>query len=177
MNLQAHTIERLTLPVSDADLRQLAELLVDTVEAGSAVSFVSPLSIEKAEAWWRQTITGSQGAVFLIARDANGIVGTVQLHRAWAPNQPHRGEIAKLMVHPRARRSGVATQLMQAIETEARRTGLTLLTLDTKRGEGAEVLYRRTGWTVVGVIPNYAVDPDGKTLHDTVVFYKELTNS
>jgi GNAT superfamily N-acetyltransferase len=99
----------------------------------------------------------------------------VQLHPAWAPNQQHRGEIAKLLVHRRARRKGVGAALMEAIEERARKSGFTLLTLDTKRGEGAEELYERGGWTRVGVIPNYALNPDG-TSCDTVIFYKSLTD-
>src|SRR4051812_36456607 len=95
-------VERLTLPASAADLRALAGLLVDAVESGAAVSFVAPLSIERAEEWWRETITSAHPrAIVLVARDTNGIVGSVQLHPAWAPNQPHRGEIAKLLVHRR----------------------------------------------------------------------------
>lgn len=168
-------IERLTLPAAGADLRALAHLLVDAVESGAAVSFVAPLTIERAEEWWREiTSAAHPKAVFLVARDAEGIVGTVQLHPAWAPNQPHRGEIAKLIVHRRARGNGLGTLLMRAIENEARRAGITLLTLDAKRGAAAEHLYRHMGWTAVGSIPRFAVDPDGVTPHDAVIFYKEL---
>ena len=168
-------IEPLTRPVAGADLHALAHLLVDAVESGAAVSFVAPLTIERAEAWWRTTTsTAHPKAVFLVARDGEGIVGTVQLHPAWAPNQPHRGEIAKLIVHRRARGHGLGTLLMRTIEDEARRAGLTLLTLDAKRGAAAEHLYRQMGWTAVGAIPRFAVDPDGVTPHDAVIFYKEL---
>lgn len=170
-----HVIERLMPPVADADLRALAHLLVDAVESGAAVSFVAPLPIERAEEWWRRTTsTAHPKAVFLVARDADGIAGTVQLHPAWAPNQPHRGEIAKLIVHRRARGHGLGTLLMRTIEDDARRAGLTLLTLDAKRGATAEHLYRQMGWTAVGSIPRFAVDPDGVTPHDAVIFYKEL---
>src|SRR5437867_9499796 len=93
MTKQTHTIERLILPVGDSDLRDLARLLVDAVESGAAVSFLAPLTLERAEDWWRKTTSASySGAIFLVARDAEGIVGTVQLHPAWAPNQPHRGD-------------------------------------------------------------------------------------
>ncbi len=167
-------IERLTPPVADSDLRGLAQLLVDTVESGAAVSFLSPLTLEGAKDWWRKTIsTSAAAAIFLVARDVQGIVGTVQLHPAWAPNQPHRAEIVKLMVHRRSRRTGLATRLMEAMEDAARRAGFGLLTLDTKRGDAAEHLYRRMGWTPAGTIPRYALDPDG-TPHDAVIFYKEL---
>jgi GNAT superfamily N-acetyltransferase len=167
-------IEPLIPPIGDSDLRDLALLLVDAVESGAAVSFLAPLTLERAEEWWRQTISSaSSKAIFLVARDADGIVGSVQLHPAWAPNQPHRAEIAKLLVHRRGRRSGLGRQLMQAIEEEAQRAGFRLLTLDAKRGVAAEHLYRQMGWNPVGTIPRYALDPDG-TPHDAVIFYKEL---
>ena len=170
-------IERLIPPVADSDFRSLAQLLVDAVESGAAVSFLPPLTLERAENWWRRTVSESRpGAMFLVARDVEGIVGAVQLHPAWAPNQPHRAEIVKLLVHRRGRRMGLGSRLMQTIEDAARRAGLRLLTLDTKRGEAAERLYRRLGWTAVGTIPNFALDPDG-TPHDTVIFYKELNQS
>jgi len=176
MSPQPYRIERLTPPVSDADLRGLAELLVDAVSSGAAVSFLPPLTLEQAEAWWRKTTeTAEPKSVFLLARDAVGIVGSVQLHPSWAPNQPHRGDIAKLVVHRRSRRTGLGSQLMHAIEGEARQAGFTLLTLDTKEGDGAEQLYRRGGWIEVGVIPRYALNPDG-TMHATVVFYKDLNS-
>jgi GNAT superfamily N-acetyltransferase len=178
---QAHLIERLPRPVNGADLRSLAQLLIDAVESGAAVSFLAPLALERAQDWWQRTLsTAPAGAIILVARaphDAEGggeIVGSVQLHPAWAPNQPHRAEISKLLVHRRSRRMGLGTQLMQAIEDAARSAGYRLLTLDAKRGAGADLLYQQLGWTIAGTIPRYAVDPDGRTLHDTVIFYKEL---
>jgi len=175
MTEPTHVIERLTLPAHAADLRALAQLLVDVVESGEAVSFLSPLSIEAAEDWWRKTMTASAtGAVFVVARDAGRIVGTVQLHPAWAPNQPHRAEITKLLVDRRCRRMGLGRRLMQTIEDAARADGFRLLTLDAKRGVAAEHMYRKTGWTPVGTIPEFAFDPDGRTTHDAVIFYKRL---
>ena len=175
MTEHSHTIERLVLPVSDADVRALAALLVDALESGAAVSFLAPLSLERAEEWWRRTLAESHDrAIFLVARDAEGIVGSVQLHPAWAPNQPHRAEVVKLLVHRRGRRAGLGRRLMQAIEDAARGAGFRLLTLDAKRGGAAEQLYQQTGWTPVGAIPRYALDPDGTTPHDAVIFYKEL---
>lgn len=177
MTMRTHAIERLRPPVGDADVRALAELLVDAVDSGAAVSFLAPLTRERAEAWWRETTSGARAqAVFLVARDAEGIAGTVQLHPAWAPNQPHRAEIAKLIVHRRCRRTGLGTRLMQAVEQEARRAGFTLLTLDAKRGGAADQLYRRLGWTEAGAIPGFAFDSDG-TPHDAVIFYKHLTDA
>jgi GNAT superfamily N-acetyltransferase len=177
MTKHAHVIERLIPPVADSDLRALAELLVDAVESGAAVSFLAPLALERAQDWWRRTIAASSsGAIFLAARDGEGIIGSVQLHPAWAPNQPHRAEIAKLLVHRRSRRTGLGTRLMLAIEDAARQAGFSLLTLDTKRGDTAERMYRHLGWTPVGTIPGYALDPDG-TPHDAVIFYKDLMSA
>ena len=171
---QPLVIERLVMPASASDLRALAALLVDAVEAGAAVSFLAPLTLERAEDWWRRTMSAADSrAIFLVARDVDGIVGTVQLHPAWAPNQPHRAEIVKLLVHRRRRRAGLGIRLMHAVEDAARHGRFTLLTLDAKRGEAAEHLYRRIGWTAAGTIPGYALDPDG-TPHDAVIFYKNL---
>lgn len=178
MSKETHMIERLILPVRDSDFRDLAQLLLDAVESGAAVSFLASLTLAHAEDWWRKTIATSHStAIFLVARDAEGIVGTVQLHPAWAPNQPHRAEIAKLLVHRRCRRTGLGTQLMQTIEDAAQHAGFRLLTLDTKRGSTAEHLYRRLGWTHAGTIPRFAFDPDGTTPHDAVIFYKELNHA
>src|SRR5438105_10318377 len=165
-------IEELVRPVSDADIRDLAALLLDAIDSGASVSFLSDLDIDGAQSWWRQILTKADDrAIFLVARDSQRIVGTVQLHPAWSPNQRHRGDIAKLLVHRRARRQGVGAALMEAIEQRARTSGFTLLTLDTKRGDAAEALYTNAGWTRVGVIPNYALNPDGTSCY-TVVFYK-----
>ena len=168
-------IERLVLPASDRDVRALASLLVDAVESGAAVSFLAPLSVERAEEWWRATLSGADArALFLVARDDQGIVGTVQCHPAWAPNQPHRGDIAKLIVHRRARGGGLGAELMRSVADSARRDGYRLLTLAAWTGGAADRLYRKLGWTVVGTIPRYALDPDGKGEHSTTIFYKEL---
>lgn len=175
MTVNVYTIERLAPPLAEADLRSLAELLVDAVDSGAAVSFLAPLTPARAEAWWRNLVARiDDRSVILVARDSEGIAGSVQLHPAWAPNQPHRAEVAKLIVHRRMRRSGLGPQLMHAIENEARRAGFTLLTLDAKRGDTADRLYRRLGWISAGTIPRYALDPDGSTPHDAVIFYKEL---
>lgn len=170
----APVIAPLPRPVADLDLRALAELLVDAVNSGSAVSFLPPLAPDRALAWWRETVAGAGPAVvFLVARDAAGIAGSVQVHPAWAPNQPHRGDIAKLIVHRRARGQGLGTRLMEAAEAAARDAGLTLLTLDTKRGDSAERLYRKLGWTEMGSIPGFAINPDGSP-QESVFFYKHL---
>jgi ribosomal protein S18 acetylase RimI-like enzyme len=167
-------IERLTPPVSEADLASLAALLVDAVESGAAVSFIT-LTHEQAVDWWRRLLGAPAcGAIVLVARDAEGVAGSVQLHPSKAPNQPHRADVAKLIVHRRARRRGLGAELMAAIEREAAAAGFRLLVLDSKRGDAGERLYRRLGWSVVGTIPRYALDTDGRTAHDTIVFYREL---
>ena len=135
------------------------------------------MSVAEAEGWWRHTLGAAHArAVFLVARDVDGIAGTVQMHPAWAPNQPHRAEIAKLMVHRRARGSGIGQELMRGVEEAARDAGFLLLTLDAKRGGAAERLYRRMGWIHAGTIPRFAMDGDGRTPHDAVIFYKDLSD-
>ena len=167
-------IEALVPPATDRDVRELASLLVETVDSGAAVSFLAPLSRERAESWWRQTLEAAgPRSVFLVGRDDEGVAGTVQLHGAWAPNQPHRAEVVKLMVHPRSQGQGLGRRLMESIESSALEAGYTLLTLDAKRGAAAERLYRRLGWVAAGTIPRFAFDSDG-TPHDAVFFYKEL---
>ncbi|HEY6140206.1 MAG TPA: GNAT family N-acetyltransferase [Thermoanaerobaculia bacterium] len=165
-------IEELARPAAESDIRELAALLIDAVASGASVGFLDSLTQEETEAWWRTRLVDER-VVVLVARDATGIAGTVQLLPAPMPNQPHRADIAKLQVHRRARGRGLGRALMAAIEERARAAGFTLLTLDTKRGDAAERLYESTGWTRVGVIPDYALDPDG-SFCDTVVFYKRL---
>jgi len=170
----AFVIEELRLPAGDAEMRELAQLLCDAVDGGGSVSFLSPFSMADSGRYWRETLAKATArSVFLVARDEEGIAGSVQLHPNWAPNQPHRGDIAKLLVHRRARRRGLARALMEEVEVRARALGFTLLTLDTKLGDAAEQLYTRAGWTRVGVIPGYALNPDG-TPADTVIFYKAV---
>jgi GNAT superfamily N-acetyltransferase len=167
-------IEQLELPASASDLNALALLLIDAVDSNAAVTFLAPLSTEHAEQWWRElTADPHPRAVLLVARHDAQIVGTVQLQPVRAVNQSHRADIAKLLVHRRHQRAGLGGQLMRAIEAQARNAGFTLLTLDTKRGDPAERLYHRAGWTEVGGIPNFALDPDG-TPHEAVIFYKAL---
>jgi len=164
-------IEQLTMPVGDVDIEGLALLLLDATAGGASVGFLDGVTLESAKEWWRVSITNA--AIILVARDDIGITGTVQLRPASMPNQRHRADIAKLLVHRRARRQGLGALLMREIERRAKSAGFTLLTLDTKRGEAAEALYRREGWTEVGVVPGYALNPDGSRC-DTVIFYKHL---
>jgi GNAT superfamily N-acetyltransferase len=172
MPLDDITIDALETPTDD-DVRELADVLVDAVEGGAGVSFMT-LSRDEAVAWWRKTLgSASPRAVVLVARDARGVVGTVQLQPAWPPNQPHRADVAKLIVHRRGRGRGVARALMQELERRARERGFTLLLLDTCKGSAAERLYTSLDWVRVGEVPRFALNPDG-TYCDTVFFYKAL---
>jgi GNAT superfamily N-acetyltransferase len=153
----------------------LADVLVDCVAGGASVSYMAPFSHADGravfEAWVAEVEQGRR--LILGAFTGDDLVGTVQVILALPPNQPHRGEIAKLLVHRSARRRGVAQLLMEHAESEARAEGKTLLVLDTVTGDDAERLYERLGWTRVGVIPNYALYPDGRPC-DTTVFWKGL---
>lgn len=167
------SVERLD-SISDDVVRELAAVLVDAVESGAGISFMAGLRLDEAADWWRKTLDASSPrAVVLAARDEQGIVGTVQLQPAWAPNQPHRADVAKLIVHRRARGLGIARTLMRELERQARDEGFTLLVLDTCKGTIAERLYASLGWVRVGEVPHYALNPDG-TPCDTVFFYKHL---
>jgi GNAT superfamily N-acetyltransferase len=160
--------------VSTSDMQSLAELLIDCVAGGASVSFMAPLSLQKALDFWRGVAGGvARGErVLLVAEDDAGITGTVQVILAQPENQPHRADVAKMLVHRRARRQGIGAALMQAAERAAREAGKTLLVLDTAGAE-AERLYTRQGWQRVGVIPGYALLPTGEPC-DTAYFYKVL---
>ena len=173
--MQALTIERIGRNVSENDLRGLAGLLLDAVDSNAGISFMPGLTHADAEQWWR-TVLASDRAIVLIARDKDGVAGTVQVQPSWAPNQPHRGDLAKLIVHRRARGQGLAHALMTAVEREAAAAGLTLLLLDTCKGSPAERLYMSMNWIRVGEVPDFALNPDG-SMCDTVFFYKRLARS
>ena len=154
----------------------LAAVLIDCVEGGASVSFMGPLSQDKARAFWRDVADGvarGERAVLIAEDEAGAIHGTVQLVLAQPENQPHRADVAKMLVHRRARRQGLAQRLMAAIEDEARAEGKTVLVLDTVTGGDAERLYARAGWQRVGVVPNYALMPDG-AFCGTTFFCKQL---
>ena len=169
------TARRLT-SLDDTQIRGLANVLCDCVAGGASVSFMPPLTIERAEAFWRDVAEGvARGErALLVAEDPRGaIVGTVQLVRAQPENQPHRADVAKMLVHRSARRQGLGALLMLAVERVAADEGKSLLVLDTVTGGDAERLYARLGWQRCGVIPDYALWPDGR-LCATTVFYKAL---
>jgi GNAT superfamily N-acetyltransferase len=160
--------------VTDIELQQLADVLVDCVDGGASVSFMHPLTTDRALAFWRGVADGlARGErALLVTEDAQGIVGTVQLILGQPENQPHRADLAKMLVRRRARRQGLGAVLMQAAEAVARECGKTLLVLDTA-SEDAERLYARLGWQRVGVIPDYALLPHGG-LCATTYFYRVL---
>ncbi len=158
----------------------LAEVLMDCVEGGASVSFMAPLSAERARAFWQGVAAGVAAGdrILLVAEEPGSgeLLGTVQVVFAQPENQPHRADIAKMLVHRRARRRGVGAALMREAEAAARRAGKTVLVLDTVTGGDAERLYTRLGWKRCGVIPNYALWPKGGFC-DTTVFYKEVSDA
>ena len=169
----SYNIRRL-IDMTDADARELARVLIDCVEGGASVGFMLPLSEERALMFWRRIGDDvERGArALLVAEDETGIVGTVQVVLEQPENQPHRADISKMLVHRRARRRGIGGALMRAAEAAARQAGKSLLVLDTA-SDDAERLYARLGWTLVGVIPDYALWPGGGFC-PTCVFYRKL---
>jgi GNAT superfamily N-acetyltransferase len=168
-------VEVVALRSSPEVIAALADVLVETVASGGSVSFMHPLPAERARRFWTDSLAAaSRGErVVLGARRDGRLVATVTLHLDCPENQPHRGEIAKLLVRRSARGRGIARRLMERAESEARAEGKTLLVLDTVTGGEAERLYRRLGWQSVGVIPGYALWPRGG-LCSTTFFYRDL---
>jgi GNAT superfamily N-acetyltransferase len=160
--------------VTDEQLHALADVLIDCIEDDASVSFMHPLSRAKAVAFWRGVADGvARGErALLVAEDAHGIVGTVQVVLDQPENQPHRADVAKMLVHRRGRRQGLGARLMQAAERAGREAGKTLLVLDTANDEAAR-LYARLGWQACGTIPGYALLPRGG-LCATTYFYRVL---
>ena len=159
----------------DDAIPDLAAILVDAVESGASVGFVLPFSHGEASAWWRglsEEVAAGHAVVFVVRVNGRA-VGTAQLRLAQYPNQRHRADVAKVLVHRDARRHGIGRALMSAIEDAARRRGRTLLVLDTISGSDAATMYERLGWTRAGEIPTYAAMPDG-TLAPTTYYFKEL---
>ena len=164
--------------IGEREIEGLSDVLIDCVEGGASVSFMLPMSRAKAEAYWHSTSASvARGErVVLAAEDAAGtIVGTVTVILDQPENQPHRGDIAKMLVHRRARRQGVGAALLAAAERSALSAGKTLLVLDTA-SDDAERLYARQGWQRCGQIPNYALLPNG-TPCATTIFFKFLRRS
>jgi GNAT superfamily N-acetyltransferase len=165
----------LNAPVPEGALAELAAVLVDCVDGGASVSFTEPFSQEDGLTFFRKVAASAAAGetVLLVAKLDGRIVGTVQLGLDTPPNQPHRADLKKMLVHRSARGRGIGAALMAGIEAEAKRRGRWLLVLDTVPGENGYRLYKRAGWTESGVIPNYALFPDGR-LCDTAVFWKRL---
>jgi GNAT superfamily N-acetyltransferase len=168
-------IRRLTATEGRQHVGALAEVLLDCVAGGASVSFMSTLSRAEAESFFEDVLEGVQkGERILLAAFFNSkLAGTVQIVTSMPPNQPHRADVAKLLVLRSARGKGVGRQLMEHAEEASRLAGKTLLVLDTATGDGAEKLYVRLGWTKLGVIPRYAMYPDGRW-GDTSFFWKRL---
>jgi len=155
------------------EIRQLGDVLVDCVVGGASVGFMLPMTRSKADAYWRsasESVARRERAVFVAEDGAGAIVGTVQVILKQPENQPHRADVAKMLVHRRARRRGVGAALLDAAERGALGEGKTLLVLDTVTGSDGERLYARQGWRRCGEIPNYALWPDGRLCATTVLF-------
>ena len=162
--------------VEETHINSLADVLIDCVEGGASVSFMHPLSRERAIEFWRGVARGVAAGerALLIAEDAEGVCGTVQLVLAQPENQPHRADLAKMLVHRRSRRQGLGAALLRSAEATARQCGKTLLVLDAVTGGDAARMYERLGWVRVGDIPGYALMPRGGFC-STTVFYRDLT--
>jgi ribosomal protein S18 acetylase RimI-like enzyme len=171
----AIAVDELDATSARAAIPDLAAVLADCIAGGASVSFMEGFGRAEAAAYFKGVFdsVGQGDTILLAARDGKRIVGTVQLGLDTPPNQPHRADIKKLLVHRAARGTGVGEALMKEVEKVARREGRRLLTLDTVTGEAGYRLYRRLGWTEAGVIPDYALFPDG-TYCDTTIFWKRI---
>lgn len=156
---------------SEQERDDLADILVACVAEGASLGFLTPLSPKLAWCWWAKF--PQKGVALYVAERDGRIVGTVQLHDASSENGTHRGEVAKLMIHPAARRQGLARALMLHLEAEARATGKTLLVLDTREGDPSNDLYRALGYREGGRIPDWAQNSSGG-FSATVFWYKQL---
>jgi GNAT superfamily N-acetyltransferase len=171
----ATEVRRLDAAAARAAAGDLAAVLVDAVEGGDSVSFMAGFDTADGVAFYESLLPElERGTRVLLAAYLDGeLVGTVQLVHAWPPNSQHRADVAKLLVHRRARGHGVGRALMERLEDEARADGKTLLFLDTVSDRAADRLYERLGWTAFGTVPDYAKDPDGGFC-DATFFYKHL---
>lgn len=173
--MTAPTLRRVLGPGNAPDFKSLCSLLQDSVEDGASVGFLAPLAHDTAAAFWLSTLSAlGDGLLMWVAEDAGAVVGSVQLALSTRENGRHRAEVQKLLVRTSHRGQGLASSLMEALETHARRVGRTLLVLDTQQGSAAEAVYRRLGWQPVGSIPGFALGADG-TAQATVLFYKTLS--
>jgi GNAT superfamily N-acetyltransferase len=168
-------IRQLTAEEGRRYVAELAEVLLDCVEGGASVSFMASFSRAEAESFFEKVADGVERGdrILLAALMDSKVVGTVQILLATPPNQPHRADVAKLLVHRSARGQGVGARLMKSVEEASRAAGRTLLVLDTATGDSGERLYTRLGWTRVGIIPKYALYPDGAWC-DATIFWKQI---
>lgn len=168
-------IRRLSGAEAHAYIGELGDVLLDCVQGGASVSFMDSLTKAEADAFFKSAAAGvEKGERILLAAFLDSrLIGTVQVVLATPPNQPHRADVAKMLVHRSARRHGVGQRLLEEAESASLEAGKWLLVLDTVTGDTAERLYSRAGWTKSGVIPNYALYPDGR-LCATTVFFKQL---
>lgn len=166
-----------TLDASEARARsgELADILLDCVAGGASVSFMADMGRAEALAFWEKVAggVGSGERILVVAEDAGRLIGTVQVIAAGAPNQPHRSDLAKMLVHRAGRNRGIGAALLGAAEVASRHAGWWLMVLDTVDDSAGHRLYTRGGWSRVGPIPGYALWPDGR-LCATVYFYKDL---
>jgi len=169
------TIRILGADEARAAMPDLCEILSDCINGGASLGFMLPFRPQDGEVYWRDIARGiGEGSIILaVAEVSRRVVGTVQVGLASKPNQPHRGDLMKLLVHRGARGRGLSRLLMAAVEAEEARRGRTLLVLDTATGSDAEAIYPRLGWARVGVIPEYAMWPDGGFC-GTTLFYKRI---
>lgn len=168
------TVRRLQA-LTSREFGGLCDVLVDCVDGGASVNFMHPMTLAKAADFWREVAAGlnrGERALVIAEDEAGSIVGTAQAVWATPENQPHRADVAKMLVHRRARRLGVGAAVLKAAEEAAREAGRTLLVLDTA-SDDAERLYERGGWQRVGTIPDFALMPDGARCA-TIVYYKRL---
>lgn len=174
--MTSHALRVLHPAEIDVHREGLVELLEDSVRSVASVNFVHPMTRAKADGWWDAALTDHArgGRALIAALDDSGVLGAVQLIPAASENQPFRADVAKMLVHSRARRRGLGARLLQAAEDEARRIGRTLLTLDTETGSAGERLYLRAGWTRFGIVPGYALNAAGTGRADASFFFKDL---
>ncbi|MFJ8471414.1 GNAT family N-acetyltransferase [Kitasatospora sp. NPDC094011] len=177
MSSAMYVVEQVTAEELDGSVEDFAGLLSETVNGGASIGFLAPLEPGESTAWWRALVpeVAAGRLVLWTARAAadGRLAGTVQLRPATTANGRHRGEVAKLMVHPADRGHRLAGRLLAALEERAAESGIRLLVLDTETDSPAERMYQAAGWSRVGSVPDYATDPHGRT-HPTTIFFKSL---
>jgi GNAT superfamily N-acetyltransferase len=170
------SIQRLVGNLSELDIDQLALVLIDCVKQGASVSFMSPLSFAHARNFWERVaidVAASKHVLMVARNNKQTIVGTAQAIFDLPDNQPHRADVAKMLVHSQYRRRGIAQALLVELEQHCLHAGKTTLVLDTDTNGKAYPMYKKLGWILVGDIPNFALMPDGAPC-STSFFYRDL---